>query len=81
LTVHLYTKNHCAQCSATKIKFYRAGIDYTETNLETDPDALAYVKTLGYQQAPVVVTPDGDSWSGYRPDLIKALAKETDARH
>jgi len=31
------------------------------------------VKSLGYMQAPVVVTDDGH-WSGFRPDKIASLA-------
>ena len=33
------------------------------------------MKPLGYVQAPVVMAGD-QHWSGYRPDLIKKLAKE-----
>ena len=36
--------------------------------------AREYVMSLGYLQAPVVVT-DTDHWSGFRPDRIKALAE------
>ena len=42
--------------------------------LSEDPAALEHVKSLGYLQAPVVVT-DEDHWSGFRPDKIDELAK------
>lgn len=38
-----------------------------------DPESLAFIKGLGYQQAPVVVAGE-DHWSGFRPDRIKAVA-------
>ena len=41
--------------------------------MSQDPDALEHVKSLGFVQAPVVVT-DTDSWSGFRPDKIKGIA-------
>lgn len=44
-----------------------------EKRVDLDDEALAEIKTLGYLQAPVVVTPDGESWSGLRPDKIDAL--------
>jgi glutaredoxin-like protein NrdH len=40
---------------------------------DEDPAALEHVKSLGYLQAPVVVT-DEDHWSGFRPDKIDELA-------
>jgi len=43
-------------------------LDVTE-----DPAALEQVKSLGYLQAPVVIT-DEDHWSGFRPDKIDELA-------
>lgn len=35
--------------------------------------AIEQVKSLGYVQAPVVIT-DEDHWSGFRPDKIDELA-------
>lgn len=52
-----------------------------------DPDALAFIKGLGYMAAPVVYTShtrhfddgsqitDIDHWSGNQPDKIKAIVK------
>ena len=36
--------------------------------------AMDYVKSLGYQQAPVVVT-DGEHWAGFRPDKIAMITQ------
>lgn len=41
--------------------------------MSQDAEALDKVKSLGYLQAPVIVTEDGEHWSGFRPDLIAAL--------
>src|SRR5690606_8475556 len=40
--------------------------------LTDETDALALVKSLGYQQAPVVMA-GNEHWSGFRPDRIKAV--------
>ncbi|MCQ6512737.1 NrdH-redoxin, partial [Vibrio parahaemolyticus] len=48
-------------------------IEYNVLDLSEDPSALEQVKSLGYLQAPVVIT-DEDHWSGFRPDKIDELA-------
>ena len=72
-TVTVYTKPACVQCNATYKALDKAGIEYTTVDITEDPAARDYVMSLGYLQAPVVVTPAGDHWSGFRPDRIKAL--------
>ncbi|QRV02276.1 glutaredoxin-like protein NrdH [Arcanobacterium phocisimile] len=73
MSITLYTKPACVQCTATKRALLKNGLSFSEVDLTQDPQALETVKALGYQQAPVVFA-DGDHWSGYRPDLIKRLA-------
>jgi glutaredoxin-like protein NrdH len=51
----------------------KAGLQYEVVDITEDADARDYVMSLGHLQAPVVVA-DGNHWSGYRPDQIKALA-------
>jgi glutaredoxin len=50
------------------------GIEYNVLDVTEDPAALEQVKSLGYLQAPVVIT-DEDHWSGFRPDHIDRIAK------
>lgn len=73
MTITVYSKPRCVQCDATYRALDRQGLDYRRVDVTTDARALRYVKSLGYQQAPVVVA-GGESWSGYRPDRIKAVA-------
>lgn len=75
-TITLYTKPNCVQCDATKRRFAQLGIPHTEIDVTEDAEALAHIKTLGYLQAPVVELPNGRSWSGFRPDLIKNLKED-----
>lgn len=73
MTVTVYTKDNCQPCRLTKMALNRKGISITEKAVDKDPSALEEIKALGFLQVPVVVTPDGDAWSGLRPDKIAAL--------
>lgn len=74
--IELYTKNNCPGCAMTKKQLTALGIQYAETNVETDTGALEKVKDLGFNTVPVVLDREtGDIWSGFRPDKIKNLVK------
>lgn len=70
----VYTKNQCQQCIATKRLLNKLEIPFEEINVDEDDTYLAYIKELGFQAAPVVVS-GNQSWSGFNPGAIKALAK------
>ena len=69
MTISVYSKPSCVQCTATYRALDKQGIEYEVFDLSEDEKALQTVKELGYLQAPVVVAGD-DSWSGFRPDKI-----------
>ena len=73
MDITVYSKPLCVQCDATKRALNKAGIAYDIVDITEDADALARVKSLGYVQAPVVITGE-DHWAGFRPDKIKAIA-------
>jgi glutaredoxin-like protein NrdH len=73
MTITVYSKPSCVQCNATYRAMDKAGLQYEVVDITEDADVRDYVMSLGHLQAPVVVA-DGDHWSGYRPDQIKALA-------
>ncbi|MFK4484614.1 glutaredoxin-like protein NrdH [Curtobacterium sp. AB7] len=75
MAVTVYTKPSCVQCTATYRALDNKGIEYEVHDVSTDEAALEHVKSLGYMQAPVVVT-DDDHWSGFRPDKIATLSAE-----
>lgn len=70
----VYSKPGCVQCDATYRALDNAGVKYSSVDISTDEIARQWVMSLGHMQAPVVVADDGHSWSGYRPDKIKAYA-------
>jgi ribonucleoside-diphosphate reductase class Ib glutaredoxin subunit (EC 1.17.4.1) len=52
MRIIIYTKNNCVQCNATKNAMDRKGIDYQLINLDTQPEAIDNLKSLGYRQVP-----------------------------
>ncbi|MCV7077176.1 redoxin NrdH [Mycobacterium szulgai] len=73
MSITVYSKPACVQCTATYKALDKQGINYQKVDISLDTEARDYVMALGYLQAPVVVA-DNDHWSGFRPDRIKALA-------
>mgnify|MGYP000835500042 CR=1 FL=1 len=71
MTVTVFTKPHCPQCDATKRQLTKLGVPFETVDLTQNP-------STGFQQAPVVITPD-NSWTGYRPDLIREVAQQVAA--
>jgi glutaredoxin-like protein NrdH len=73
MSITVYSKPACVQCTATQKALDKQGLAYEKVDITLDSEARDYVMALGYLQAPVVVA-GNDHWSGFRPDRIKALA-------
>jgi len=76
--VTVYSKPACVQCDATYRALDKKGIEYTVVDISADVGALERVRALGYLRAPVVVAGE-ESWAGFRPDRITALAARQEA--
>ncbi|HEL0714382.1 TPA: glutaredoxin-like protein NrdH [Streptococcus equi subsp. zooepidemicus] len=72
--ITLYSKSNCVKCTQTKRLFEKYGIAYQEVNLEAHPELVEQFKAQGFMEAPVIVAPH-KSWSGFRMDEIKTLAR------
>ena len=73
MTVTVYSKPACVQCTATTRALDARGIAYQLVDLTQDAVAMAQVLAVGYRQAPVVVAGEAH-WTGFRPDMIGRLA-------
>ncbi|OUD08133.1 NrdH-redoxin [Marivivens niveibacter] len=73
MTITVYSKPACVQCTATTRALAAKGLDYQVIDLTEDDAAHSRVTEMGYRQVPVVVAGE-DHWSGFRPDLIGRLA-------
>lgn len=72
MTVTVYSKPGCVQCTATTRALDAKAIPYSVIDLSVDDEAMTFIASLGYRQAPVVVAED-QHWSGFRPDKIDRL--------
>ena len=73
MSITVYSKPACVQCTATTRALDRQGLDYRVIDISVDDDAYATVEGLGYRQVPVVVA-GNTHWAGFRPDMISALS-------
>ena len=73
MSITVYSKPACVQCTATTRALEAKGISFDLVDLTEDAAAMEMVQGLGYRQAPVVVAGE-DHWAGFRPDLIGLLA-------
>ncbi len=72
MTITVYSKPACVQCTATTRALDAKGISYDVIDLTEDAAAMEMVQDLGYRQAPVVIANE-DHWAGFRPDMINRL--------
>ena len=72
--VTVYTKSNCVQCDMTKRLMDKIGVEYSTIDIVENPEELDKLIAMGYRAAPVVMTEEGESWAGFQPDKITALA-------
>ncbi len=73
MTITVYSKPNCQQCTATKRKLDLLGVTYDVVDLTEDAAAMDRVTGWGYRSAPVVEVGPDYHWTGFRPDLIAGL--------
>ncbi len=73
MTITVYSKPACVQCTATTRALDAKGLSYDVIDLTLDDAAMEKVTALGYRQAPVVIAGD-EHWAGFRPDMIGRLS-------
>ncbi len=74
-TITMFSTPWCGYCMRLKAQLTRAGIGYTEVDIEETPDAAEYVMTVngGHQTVPTVVFPDGTAATN--PSLAEVQAR------
>lgn len=74
MTITVYSKPQCPQCSATMKRLDKLDADFQVLDAREHLDTL---KELGFHQAPVVVPESGttDAWSGFRLDKITSAVE------
>ena len=73
MKITVYSTPGCTQCRMTYKALDRAGIEYEVIDLSQDTDTADKLREQGFRQAPIVLA-GTETWTGFRPDKIKALA-------
>ncbi len=62
-TVTMFSTVWCGYCRRLKAQMHREGIEFTEVDIERDPDHAEYVMSVngGNQTVPTVLFPDGSA--------------------
>lgn len=73
-TITMFSTTWCGYCSRLKSQLDKAGIGYTEVNIEEVPGTAEYVASVngGNQTVPTVVYPDGTTATN--PSLLAVRA-------
>jgi mycoredoxin len=71
----VYTTSWCGPCRRLKSQLTREGISYREVDVEQDPAAAEFVKSVnnGNRTVPTVVFPDGSAMTN--PSVIEVKAR------
>lgn len=75
MKVTVYTTPGCMQCKTLMKKLDKEQVIYDVMNLDQHPELTEQFKELGMTQAPIVLTSDELSFSGFRPDKINQLVR------
>ena len=72
--VTMYSTPWCGYCQRLKAQMTREGIAYAEVNIETDPEAAAFVESVngGNQTVPTLLYPDGSAETNPSIGQVKA---------
>ena len=53
-TLVVYSKTNCPACVLLKSRLQREGREFTEVNVDKDPDARSFLLSKGHRSVPVV---------------------------
>ena len=73
--VIMYSTVWCGYCQRLKAQMQRAGIQYTEVDIEADPDSAAFVASIngGNEVVPTLKFSDGTTLTN--PPIAEVVAK------
>jgi mycoredoxin len=73
-TLTMYSTTWCGYCRRLKTQLDRAGIEYTEVDIEAHPEAAEFVMQVndGNQTVPTVLFPDGSAATNPSLPEVKA---------
>lgn len=74
-SVIMYSTVWCGYCQRLKAQMMRAGIEYTEVDIEVDPESAAFVASVngGNEVVPTLKFADGTTLTN--PPIAEVIAK------
>ena len=75
MSLVMYSTTWCGYCARLKAQLGREGIEFTEVDIERDPEAAQFVMSVngGNQTVPTVVFPDGSARTNPSIAEVKSL--------
>ncbi|KNF09808.1 glutaredoxin [Gottschalkia purinilytica] len=73
--VVIYTSNTCPHCVTAKEYLKEKGVEYTERNVQTDPEARKELIKKGYMGVPVIVVGE-EEISGFNKSKLDELLEK-----
>lgn len=70
--VTVYSKNNCMQCRMVKKFLNDKGVEFTEINIDEQPDKIDYLKALNYSTVPVTFFGE-QCFAGFAPTEIRKV--------
>lgn len=74
MSITVYGKPGCQQCTATTRKLDQLGLAYSYVDVAVDVDAACRLQAEGHRTLPVIVA-KGETWTGYQPGLLQLLGR------
>jgi mycoredoxin len=74
MSVTMYTTTWCGYCQRLKAQMGREGIEFTEVDIELNPEAADFVMSVngGNQTVPTLLFPDGSAATNPSINDVKA---------
>ena len=75
MTLTMYSTQWCGYCQRLKAQLERAGVEFTEIDIEHSPEAAQFVESIngGNQTVPTVVLPNGKAMTN--PSINQLLTE------
>lgn len=76
MSITVYSKSGCPECTFTKKYLESENISYEEKRVDLNETYSEEVILLGYRTLPVVKINENETFTGYRPERLENLVLE-----
>ena len=76
MSITVYSKSGCPECTFTKKYLESESIAYEEKRLDLNDTYMEEVILLGYRTLPVVKINEEETFTGYRPEKLENMVLE-----